>query len=874
MDEVTIYKYQPDAMKREDLEKIFVGEKRKKLLEKLYKEIAKAAEAHRPKYYLIVGPRGIGKTHFATLLYYRLRSEAKGTFPVKLSEEEFSVYRVSDLLQRVLEIVKHDKTISRDFEKMSNDDVVVASLEELRKLKKIVILFIENLNQIIGKQMDETEVKRLRSLLQKEGRFIIVATTPLMFPEISSHEEPFFNFFEVFYLLELTRDELKELLRRLAKLENNKSFLDEIGKFEHRIDAIATLTGGNPRIAILLYDLTKTGKMLNVEKAFFKILDDNTPYYQDVFRMLSGEQRKIFDELIALGEPATPKVLASRSRLSQSVVNSQMRRLEKDGFVISHKIGRETKYEVRERLFRLWRELRKEPLGKERLSILIKFLEVWYSAQEREEMLAKCLKSLENLREEHVLREAGYWFLSLPDQHRTKFLPTFVRKSYELGKEQMLDTIAQDEKMKKKIAATKIIFMVEKDAYEDALKVINEELVSLQNHSAFWLLKSVVLFELDRLEDALNAVTRATELDENNVLAWSEKGRILATLGRYEEGLQTIAKAIELDPNNVIAWGLKGETLLEVGRDEEALQASTRAVDLDPKMAIAWDLQSRVLERLDRGEESLEASTKAIELDPSNARFWNSKGNALFNLGREKTAMEAFSKAIELDPKNVAAWIGKGLTLKAAKNENEAKEAFLQSISVIDQIIEVNPHNYEAWLGRVIALINLNKYRDAANASLRAAELISDASSRQFLKNSAVHLFLVESFTELERQNTGNSVENLKNAIELIRNTELTKQQMKTTIEELTTFLTNVISLKNVEALRIIINEISDSLEFSKDFLKPFKVALEIVETGDVNKYYDVQMEVREVVAAIVAKLTGSDKLAPPKDTKPSQSRQ
>jgi len=32
------------------------------------------------------------------------------------------------------------------------------------------------------------------------------------------------------------------------------------------------------------------GKIVDVEEVFFKLLDENTPYYQDAFRLLRGEE--------------------------------------------------------------------------------------------------------------------------------------------------------------------------------------------------------------------------------------------------------------------------------------------------------------------------------------------------------------------------------------------------------------------------------------------------------------------------------------------------------------------------------------------------------------------------------------------------------
>jgi len=832
MDELTIYKFQPDAMDRETLEKIFVGDKQKQLLERLYEEIKEAAKARKPKYYLIVGPRGIGKTHLITLLYYRL-SGVEEVFPVKLSEEEFSIYRVSDLLQRVWEVAEQDRAIYQKFANVSEDNLVVILLEELKKPKKSLVLFIENLDQIIGKQMRESEVKRLRSLLQTENMFIVVATAPLIFPEVSSHEAPFFGFFEILHISELTRDELKELLRRLAELEENADFLRRIGELEHRIDAITTLTGGNPRIAILLYDLTKVGKLLDVEKAFFRILDDYTPYYQDLFKMLSGEQRKIFDELISIGRPATPKELALWARLPQNVVNSQLRRLERDGFVISHKVGRKTHYEVKDKLFRLWRELRKEPFGRKKLSILIKFLEVWYSVEERLEILSKYIRDIEKLKKEHILREVIYWFLSLPIQYKRKFLPDLVTKCFEIGKEQILETIACDETLKKEIHK-QIVLMFDKGKYKELLSTINS----------------------------------ALKLDKNNVLMWIAKGITLTLLDRCEEGLRAIEKAIELDPKNKIAWDIKARILLIIGRIEEALQTSSICVEIDPSDWTAWELHSLVLERLSRIEESLEAAEKAVELAPDHPDTWKRKGEILLRMKMYEEALETFSKAIKLNPKDARVWNAKGFTLGLAGRERDAREAFLKVLSLTDQAIEPKPINADSLIERAFALAALGKFKDAASTILNVTSLMPNAKVKQFVTKSAVEFILLDSFLELKKQNIRNSMDSLKRAIEIIRKSELTEQQIKTTTEELTRFLIKVTNLRNIEALRLIINEISNSLDFSKEFITPFKVALEIVETGDINKYYGVQMELRDIVAKIVAKLTGSDKLAPPKEQK------
>lgn len=61
---------------------------------------------------------------------------------------------------------------------------------------------------------------------------------------------------------------------------------------------------------------------------------------------------------------------------------------------------------------RLWRELRRQPFAMQKLSILVEFLELWYSAEERREKFLECFEGSIKALDETRAKEAGYWFLS------------------------------------------------------------------------------------------------------------------------------------------------------------------------------------------------------------------------------------------------------------------------------------------------------------------------------------------------------------------------------------------------------------------------------------------------------------------------------
>jgi len=381
---ITLYRYSPENMPHEVLKNIFVG--RDDLFEKTFKDLETAGKNKTPRFYLIVGSRGIGKSHFLIMLYHKIKQELSSLYiPVKFAEEEYSVYRASDFFLRILQELNEDVSdiLSLNYE----DEILDASLDRLKetakKENKTYLIFVENLHEVF-RQFEAKEIQKLRSIFQKYDFFSIVASSPIIFPGIADHEGPFYNFFRIQHLRELSSDETKILLKKIAEIEGNREFLENFKKYEPRIEGIAHLTGSSPRILIFFYELITRDNFEDIEKVFFKILDEHTPYYQEIFQLLTGQRRLIFDTVISSESPLTPKQIAEKSRVDASVVITQLRRLEKDGYVLSRPAGRETYYEVRERLFRLWRDMR-QPLGRNRISVFVDFLKLWYTSEELKE---------------------------------------------------------------------------------------------------------------------------------------------------------------------------------------------------------------------------------------------------------------------------------------------------------------------------------------------------------------------------------------------------------------------------------------------------------------------------------------------------------
>ncbi|MGD2250804.1 MAG: tetratricopeptide repeat protein [Candidatus Methanofastidiosia archaeon] len=886
MSDPVIYRFQPDAMNEEILDKLLVG--KRDFLNIMRKEIEKAAKNKTPRYYLILGARGIGKSHFLTLLYYKTRN-LDGVTSVKLSEEEYSVYRVSDLFLRILEEIKNEPLDG----KFQKDDMVVEEvLENLKDRNKMILIFMENLNQIFGEQLEKKEVKKLRTIFQENDIFIVVATSPLIFPEISHGGEPLYNFFDIKHMHELNEEEVKELIRILHDLEGKSQDLE---LYYERVDTVIKLTGGSPRIVILLYDLMSKGRVLDIEEAFFKILDEYTPYYQDLFKLLTKQRRRIFDVLISLEKPATPKKIAETARLGNNVVVTQLRRLEKDGYVISRRQGKNVKYEVRERLFRMWRELR-QPFGKKRFKIFIEFYTLWYTHAEREEMLGSIMGNLDIVDNE-LIRKAEYLFWTLPEESKKRFIPEIERKCREIGMPELLreffesedkklrtvfksreseisegktkdfmslfdegkykDILKEVEKIDRKseknetILSWKGVALVGLQKYEEALQVFDGALKINPENAEAWYNKGVALGNLGKYEEEITCYDEALRINPQDAKAWYNKGVALGNLGKYEETIICYDEALRINPQYAKAWYNKGVALGNLGKYEEEITCYDEALRINPQYAKAWLNKGVALGNLGKYEEEITCYDEILKINPQYAKAWYNKGVALGNLGKYEETIICYDEALRINPRILYAWYNKGVALgNLGKYEEE--------IICYDEALRINPHYVKAWSNKGVALGNLGKYEEEITCYDEILK-INPQYVIAWYKKGAVCLNIAAQ--ESKKNNYGNVVKNINSAMDSFLT--IWDTQEKEIKEIILSFIKGLANSKQIKALETSLSTILEKKNDLKPFLKPVLTALEIVKTKNLKTYYDFQIEERDIIVDIVKKLNDSEDIIP-----------
>jgi tetratricopeptide (TPR) repeat protein len=233
----------------------------------------------------------------------------------------------------------------------------------------------------------------------------------------------------------------------------------------------------------------------------------------------------------------------------------------------------------------------------------------------------------------------------------------------------------------------------------------------------------------------------------------------------------------------------------------------------------AFKAEIRILLEKGEYEEFLKKAEAMINVEENNV-LWNIKGVALINLGRNEEAL-AFWTLLDLNPKDSNIWDNKGVALLHLRRNEEALKAVSESL-------ELSPEDTDVW--KVKGFIHLRISLD-----------------------------------EFKSNNCGNALKNLDAVMDAFDTFHsLLKDEKEEKIEiykALTYYLKDLIDAKNVKAVDMALESIGKNKKGLKELFKPVSTAVEIVKSRDVSKYYELQVERREVVADIVKRLTGSEEL-------------
>ncbi len=613
-----IWRFTPSRTDPELLEAIFV--QRESLLIDVLERIKDSAQSGNKHHMLLVGPRGIGKTHFVALVYSRVRKdpELEGAVRIAWLNEDETTTSFVQLLMRIYRALVQDYADEFSADWLSNlldnppDEVerqLKHCLVQTFQAKTLLIL-VENLDRLFDGLGDMGQ-KKWRSLMQEHPFTSILATSQQLFQGVQSQNEVFFGFFTPIHLKPLELKDAIQLLSNVAKADEQSDLVSYLATPEgrSRVRAIRHLAGGNHRIFIVLSSFITRDALDNLVEPFEKMADELTPYYQERLRWLSAQQRQVVELLCSHSSPLSPSQVAKQLLAPENSISTQFKRLTELRYVTRSQRGREALYELTEPLMRLASEVKE----RKPLRLLVGFLRVWYQPEYLSRMLQTAQS--ESLRAHLVL--AIEESLSSPD-------PRLV-------------AIEAD------------IEQARKDGRIDELIRALEEKARATNELKDWWELGRRLFETRRYEEAIVSLDELLTLDPKSVLAWSTKGAALASLERYEEALPCLDEALALNLKSTMAWSVKGVALASLERYEEALKCYNKALATDPDNATVWNNKGAVFSQLKRHAEALECCDKALGINPNHAYSSFNRAEALFALNRWKEGFRALEEALSLN---------------------------------------------------------------------------------------------------------------------------------------------------------------------------------------------------------------------------------
>ena len=358
------------------------------------------------RHLLFIGPRGIGKTHLLSRIEDTVQSDEAlrtGVVVVRFPEESNRTLSFADFLIGLCEILKDavkDEPLWADiFARVQTeednskvvDTLVPAIRRQNRERNRTILVMLENLGELFTRQIrDKNDLASLRKFLMADNGCQLIATAPLHFDAITSVEQPFYDFFDIQILENLSFEETVDVIRLNLEWEGHQEILTNFEDLRPRLRALYQMTGGNPRLTVMLYEMIANESVTEVQDQFHLLLDRITPFYQGRLNDLAPGQRALLECLASMrDQEKTPAAIAAQMRMSQQETSSLLKRLTDAHYLRASEHPQDKRsrlYAIREGFFDIWLAMNLSRGARKRLPFLVEFFELFYpSIEDREE---------------------------------------------------------------------------------------------------------------------------------------------------------------------------------------------------------------------------------------------------------------------------------------------------------------------------------------------------------------------------------------------------------------------------------------------------------------------------------------------------------
>ena len=654
---------------------------------------------------LFIGPRGIGKTHLLSCIEDTVRSDetlSTSYVVVRFPEESNRTLSFADFLIGLCEILKdaaEDEPLwaelfARVQTEEDNARVVDTLVPEIRQQNRqrnrTLLIMLENLGEIFTRQIrDKNDLASLRKFFMADNGCLLLATAPLHFDAITDVGQPFYDFFDIQILDNLTFEETVEVIRLNLRWEERTDILKNLKDMRPRLQALYRMTGGNPRLTMMLYEMIAHESVTKVQDQFHLLLDRISPFYQDRLSDLPPGQRALLECLASMrDQEKTPAAIAVRMRMSQQETSSLLKRLTDAHYLrsIQHPQDKRSRlYTIREGFFDIWLAMNLSRGARKRLPFLLEFFNLFYPSIDAREEKRQLLR--EKLIEEGSLdAEKALDYLSEVGEESERAAAKFdmARIFARRGNaDQMASYVHEATPLARDSVSQSIARVITNNrSAPDYLSEVEEMITCWEMHRSgefenfsnrlIEMGKGLTLrtFSETRLAFLRDTMGSIDDL-EKRVMQRLKIATELSILARWDESENQQRKALaeaEMHANEKLVAGASnnlGVLLQATNRFEEAEPLMRRALEIDTASfgehhpAVARDLNNLgvLLKNTNRFEEAEPLMRRALEIDtasfgehhPDVAPCLNNLGLLLQATNRFEEAEPLMRRALEIN---------------------------------------------------------------------------------------------------------------------------------------------------------------------------------------------------------------------------------
>ncbi|WP_395052074.1 hypothetical protein [Flavobacterium sp.] len=683
----TILSFGAKSVNPEILEKLLIG--REKTADYLFNAVKSIAEDGNNNQQLIIGQRGMGKTHLFRILFHRIQKYItnKKLVVAYFSEEEYGVANYFDFLTRIINaLVKWND---------ADKEELLLKIEELQETqakaqvnvaekiiedyigKRPLLILAENFSDILD-SIKPAEQSKLRAWLYKVNRISIIASSQSISKDFDKEDRPFYGFFNLYYLKNLDFEGSLEFLISLAKLDKRDDVVKHLeNKGRGQVKAIHQLVKGNHRLLVTFYEFLKTDTLAKLSSHFIKTINDLKPYYETYIRYLPAQQQKILRYVALARKPQQGTDISKNCFIDQKSLSKQMSELSRKSLIeiiVDTDDKRNKLYDILEPLLRISIEVGEHREGI--TSLFIDFLAIYYNENELSDRKNKFHNLLSNCESHNERMDFNYEIQAID---RALELKKTIYKDLDVDKSELINIVYN------------LIDIKDWTNAEEKIKKIR----SLINKNEYYILLAELSFAQ---EDFLGAIEIYNKSEKENVAdsnIYNNWGSVLTTLGKlnldnkkFIEGFSKYKKASILNPNDYTIyfnWGKSLNDYSEFRNDKNTIN-----------------------EVIDKYE------TASI-INPYSIQVFNNLGVALYNVAKinsdvklYKKSLENLKKARDLNTNDYIPHNNLGNVLTDFAILNSDEKIFEQSFKEYTRAIKINKKYYTAYVNFAISISDYN----------------------------------------------------------------------------------------------------------------------------------------------------------------------